>query len=130
MTLVVAISLKAWPSDVVAEVANEGIPKSEVNRGAVTEERQPRERKSLTGRVTKVDTEKNLLWVKPRSEDIMRFRYRPEKLKVTLQGEEASPADIEEGQRAEVTFLAGKAGDEGDKRGAARAVKLNLRSQR
>ena len=96
----------------------------------MTEERQPREKKSVEGRVTKVDTEKNLLWVKPQSEDIMRFRYRPEKLKATLEGEEASPADIEKGQQAEVTYLVVKAANEDDKRSAARAVKLSLTSWR
>ena len=95
----------------------------------MTEHRQPRERKSVEGRVTKVDTEKNLLWVKPRSEDIMRFRYRPEKLEITLEGEEAGPGDIEKGQLAEVTFVERAANDD-DKRSVSRVVKLNLRGWR
>ena len=96
----------------------------------MTEQRQPRERKSVEGRVTKVDTEKNLLWVKPRSEDIMRFRYRPEKLEVTLHGEEAGLENIEKGQQAEVTFVVVKAANRDVKRSVARAVKLNLRGWR
>ena len=96
----------------------------------MTEQRQPRERKSVEGRVTKVDTEKNLLWVKPRSEGIMRFRYGPEKLEVTLEGEKAGLKYIEKGQRAEVTFVEAKAANKDDKRGAARAVKLSLRGWR
>ncbi len=98
-------------------------------RGILAEQREPRKAKSVEGRVTKVDAEKNLFWVKPRKEDITRFRYEPEELEVTLEGAGAGPKDIEKGQRAEVTFLE-KDDDKDDKRGASRAVKLSLRGWR
>ncbi len=96
----------------------------------MTEQNQPRrKRKAVAGRVTKVDTEKNLFWLKPRNADVTRFRYRPENLKVTMEGQEAGLQNIEKGQQAEVTFLE-KDPDKEDKWGVSRAVKLNLRGSR
>lgn len=99
------------------------------SKGIVTEQRQPGKTKSVEGRVTKVDTEKNLFWVKPRKGDITRSRYGPEELEVTLEGAEAGLGDVEKGQRAEVTFLQRDANKD-DKRRVSRAVKLSLRGWR
>lgn len=82
------------------------------------------DRKTITGLVAKVDTEKNLLWVKPKNQEIMRFVFRPETLKVTRDGEEAGQEDIKKGEQATVTFVVVEAVKKDVTRNIARAVKI------
>jgi hypothetical protein len=63
------------------------------------------ERESATGVVKSAGVDKRRLKVKPQGEDAKVFKYNPENVKVELNGEEASPAEIEEGQRAEIEYV-------------------------
>lgn len=62
-------------------------------------------KESLSGVVKSTDVDKRKFKVKPQGEDAQVFKYNPENVKIELNGEEASPAEIEEGQQAEIEYV-------------------------
>ncbi len=67
-----------------------------------------RERKSMEGVVARVVTnegKRSKIFVKPEEGDAVPFKFKPERIKVELNGEEAAPEDIEKGQRAAVQYI-------------------------
>ena len=88
-------------------------------------EGKARKAESVEGVVAKADNEKEMIWVRPEGGEVTRFIVRPEKAKVTLDGEEAKPEAIERGQRAKVTYVVVEAKERDVKYNVARAVTLN-----
>lgn len=76
------------------------------------------EQESATGVVKSFEQEDRRLRLKPQGEDALVFKYNPENIEVTLGGEEAKPEDIEEGQRATVSYVVK------DDRQLARSIEL------
>jgi hypothetical protein len=80
--------------------------------------------RTVRGVVAKVNTDKNLLLVKPRGKEKPRgFRITPEHLKVTLNGKESGIDAIEKGQQVAVKFVPKT--DKGVKSNVARKIRLN-----
>lgn len=63
------------------------------------------EQESVTGVVKSFEQEDRRLRLKPQGEEAQVFKYNPEDIEVTLDGEEAAPGDIEEGQRATISYV-------------------------
>jgi len=60
---------------------------------------------SLEGVVARVMADKNHIVVRPKEGEAVPFKYRPDTLEVTLDGEEAEPDAIAKGQRATVEYV-------------------------
>jgi hypothetical protein len=70
-----------------------------------TGKRAPAELESLSGRVQRSFPEQDKVVVRPENEKAVSFRYRPDVVKITLDGEEAGPDAIREGQGARVGYV-------------------------
>jgi hypothetical protein len=59
---------------------------------------------SVAGVVLKAPSDKRALFVRPDNGERQLFTYKPDKVKVTLDGKEAEPDAIDEGQRARIGY--------------------------
>lgn len=87
---------------------------------------EAKEAESATGVVSKVDAEGEKVWVKPQDADVMLFRFKTDRFKVKLNGEDASPEDIEKGQCATVVYNVLKV-KEGNEVNRAASIRLSPR---
>lgn len=83
-----------------------------------------REVELVEGVVTRINTARNKFSVKPEGEERIKFKYRPRKFRVGLDGEEASPEDIGEGQRAIVGFIKVTASKKDVEQNLARSITI------
>jgi hypothetical protein len=79
------------------------------------------ERETATGVVRSSEMDRNLLRVKPEGEKPTIFKYNPENIDITLDGEDAELEDIKEGQRATISYVVK------DDRQLARTLELEKR---
>lgn len=63
------------------------------------------ERETATGVVKSFEMERNRLRVKPEGEEPMVFKYNPDDIDITLDGEGARLEDIKEGQNATISYV-------------------------
>ncbi|HEX2181485.1 MAG TPA: hypothetical protein VHH10_04310 [Rubrobacteraceae bacterium] len=70
-----------------------------------TGKRAPAELESLSGRVERVFSDKDTVIIRPENGRPVIVRYRPDVVKITLDGEEAGPDAIREGQGARVGYV-------------------------
>jgi hypothetical protein len=59
---------------------------------------------SMEGNVVRSVPDKRTVFVKPDNGERQLFTYKPDKVKVTLDGKEAGPDAIDKGQRAEIGY--------------------------
>jgi hypothetical protein len=59
---------------------------------------------SMEGNVVRSVPDKRTLFVKPDDGERQTFTYKPDKVEVTLDGKEAGPDAIDEGQKAEIGY--------------------------
>lgn len=83
----------------------------------------PAELESLSGRVRRTFSDKDTVVVKPESGRAVVFRYRPDVVKITLDGNEAGPDAIKEGQQARVGYVK-KTNKEDRERNIAHTIEL------
>ncbi len=76
------------------------------------------ERESASGVVKSFEQKDRRLKLKPQGEEMQVFKYNPENIKVTLDGDDVSPEDIKEGQKATVSYVVK------DDRDIARSIEL------
>ena len=107
------------------EQGNTGQGKTEKAKKARTG--SAREVKASEGVVGRVDNEKNFVIVKPPEQKAMLFRYNPDKVKVTLDGNEAGVQDIEKGQQATVSYVVVKPPKAKNDRNEARVISVKPR---
>ncbi len=62
-------------------------------------------RELATGVVKSFEQEDRRLKLKSQGEEMQVFKYNPENIEVSLDGEGAAPEDIEEGQRATISYV-------------------------
>jgi hypothetical protein len=73
---------------------------------------------TATGVIARVDLENRRFVLRPTEGDRIPLRFRPETIKVVLDGEEAKPDDLQKGQRAEIEYVIR------DEKNLAHSVKL------
>jgi hypothetical protein len=73
---------------------------------------------TATGVIARVDLENRRFVLRPNEGDRVSLRFRPETIKVVVDGKEAKPEDMQKGQRAEIEYVVR------DDRNIARTVKL------
>jgi len=76
------------------------------------------------GVVTRVNTARNKFSVKLGGEERIKFKYRPRKFRVRLDGEEANSEDIGEGQHAIVGFIKVTASKKDVEQNLARSITI------
>jgi major membrane immunogen (membrane-anchored lipoprotein) len=59
----------------------------------------------LSGRVVKTLPDKDKVRIKPKNGEVVPFKYSPDNFKVRLEGQEAKPDAISEGQKAKVKYV-------------------------
>lgn len=80
---------------------NESGKKERTKKGATTPELT-----FVSGTLGRVDVEKGRLTMRPEEgEGPLRFKFNPESLRVTVDGKEAQPQDLEGRQKAEVGYF-------------------------
>jgi hypothetical protein len=62
-------------------------------------------RESLSGTVAKTLPDKNKVVIRPENAKVVPFKYRPDKVEVTLEGKAAKPDAISKGQKATVRYV-------------------------
>jgi hypothetical protein len=62
-------------------------------------------RETLSGTVAKTLPDKNKVIIRPENAKVVPFKYRPDKVEVTLEGKAAKPDAISKGQKATVTYV-------------------------
>jgi hypothetical protein len=62
-------------------------------------------RESLSGTVAKTLQDKDKVIIRPENGKVVRLKYRPEKVEVTLEGKAAKPDAISKGQKATVEYV-------------------------
>lgn len=110
--------------------------KSQIHKGKMHREdtmgkqREAKKRELVDGVVAKTDIQKHVFWVEPKNKDIKLLVFRPGKVKVTLDGKEVKPENIEKGQRAAVSFVTVKAVHKDVEWNVARSVRLTSRGEK
>ena len=62
-------------------------------------------RESLSGTVAKTLQDKDKVIIRPENGKVVPFKYRPEKVEITLEGKAAKPDAISKGQKATVEYV-------------------------
>jgi hypothetical protein len=62
-------------------------------------------RESLSGTVAKTLPDKDKVLIRPENAKVVPFKYRPEKVEVTLEGKAVKPDAISKGQKATVSYV-------------------------
>ncbi|MBA2714491.1 MAG: hypothetical protein H0U55_13170 [Rubrobacteraceae bacterium] len=81
--------------------------------------KEKRNKQALKGRVASVLPDKDNLTVEPKNGGAKTFKYKPDKVKIELDGKKAGPDAIEEGQRVKVKY------SQAAKASIARSIKLH-----
>ena len=105
--LVSAISVGLAVSLVVTGCGGGGDQQDNQSQGSKAE--QPKKEgatklESVEGVVVRAVPDKRTFFVKPDNGERQSFTYKPDKVEVTLDGKEAGPDTIDEGQRAEIGY--------------------------
>jgi hypothetical protein len=79
--------------------------KSQQSEQERNSKQQAAKTESLSGRVAKTLPDKDKVIIRPENGKVVRFKYKPDKVKVTLEGEEAKPDAISKGQKATVKYV-------------------------
>jgi hypothetical protein len=62
-------------------------------------------RESLNGTVARTLPDKDKVIIRPENGEVVPFKYKPDKVKVTLEGKTAKPDAISKGQKATVKYV-------------------------